>query len=157
MKIKLIVIGKTSSRFLNDGEKEYEKRLKHYSSFEQLVISNIKNGNKFSTNDLKNKEGDLILTKLEKKDLVILLDEKGKVYSSKEFAEFIHNKTINSVKKLVFVVGGAFGFSDEVYQRASNKISLSKMTFSHLMVRLIFKEQLYRACTILKGEKYHHE
>ena len=157
MKIKLIVVGKTSTRFLNDGEKEYEKRLKHYISFEQLVISNIKNGNKFSTNDLKNKEGDLILSKLDKKDLVILLDEKGKVYSSKEFAEFIHNKTINSVKKLVFVVGGAFGFSDEVYQRASNKISLSKMTFSHLMVRLIFKEQLYRACTILKGEKYHHE
>ena len=157
MKIKLIVVGKTSTRFLNDGEKEYEKRLKHYISFEQLVISNIKNGNKFSTNDLKNKEGDLILSKLDKKDLVILLDEKGKVYSSKEFAEFINNMTINSVKKLVFVVGGAFGFSDEVYQRASNKISLSKMTFSHLMVRLIFKEQLYRACTILKGEKYHHE
>jgi len=157
MKIKLIVVGKTSIQFLNDGEKEYEKRLKHYSSFEQLVISNIKNGNKFSTNDLKNKEGDLILTKLEKKDLVILLDEKGKVYSSNEFAEFIQNKTINSVKQLVFVVGGAFGFSDKVYQRANYKISLSKMTFSHLMVRLIFKEQLYRAYTILKGEKYHHE
>ena len=157
MKIKLIVIGKTSSQFLSDGEKEYEKRLKHYSNFEQLVISNIKNGNKFSTNDLKNKEGDLILAKLDKNDLVILLDEKGKVYSSKEFAEFIKNKTINSVKKLVFVVGGAFGFSDEVYQRANYKISLSKMTFSHLMIRLIFKEQLYRAYTILKGEKYHHE
>ena len=157
MKIKLIVVGKTSSRFLNDGEKEYEKRLKHYISFEQLVISNIKNGNKFSTNDLKNKEGDLILTKLDKKDLVILLDEKGKVYSSKEFAEFINNMTINSVKKLVFVVGGAFGFSDKVYKRANYKISLSKMTFSHQMIRLIFKEQLYRAYTILKGEKYHHE
>ncbi len=157
MKIKLIVVGKTSSQFLSDGEKEYEKRLKHYSNFEQLVISNIKNGNKFSTNYLKNKEGDLILSKLDKKDLVILLDEKGKVYSSKEFAEFIQNKTINSVKKLVFVVGGAFGFSDEVYQRANYKISLSKMTFSHLMIRLIFKEQLYRAYTILKGERYHHE
>ena len=157
MKIKLIVVGKTSSQFLSDGEKEYEKRLKHYSNFEQLVISHIKNGNKFSTNDLKNKEGDLILAKLDKNDLVILLDEKGKVYSSKEFAEFIQNKTINSVKKLVFVVGGAFGFSDEVYKRSNYKISLSKMTFSHLMVRLIFKEQLYRAYTILKGEKYHHE
>ena len=157
MKIKLIVVGKTSTRFLNDGEKEYEKRLKHYSCFEQLVINNIKNGNKFSTNDLKNKEGDLILAKLDKNDLVILLDEKGKVYSSKEFAEFIQNKTINSVKKLVFVVGGAFGFSDKVYQRANYKISLSKMTFSHLMIRLIFKEQLYRAYTILKGERYHHE
>ena len=157
MKIKLIVVGKTSIQFLNDGEKEYEKRLKHYNCFEQLVLSNIKNRNKFASNELKNKEGDLILTKLEKKDLVILLDEKGKVYSSNEFAEFIQNKTINSVKQLVFVVGGAFGFSDKVYQRANYKISLSKMTFSHLMVRLIFKEQLYRAYTILKGEKYHHE
>ena len=157
MKIKLIVVGKTSSRFLNDGEKEYEKRLKHYSCFEQLVINNIKNGNKFSTNDLKNKEGDLILSKLDKKDLVILLDEKGKVYSSNEFAEFIQNKTINSVKKLVFVVGGAFGFSDEVYKRANYKISLSKMTFSHQMIRIFVLEQFYRSLKIISNEPYHNE
>ena len=157
MKIKLIVVGKTNSKFLLEGEKEYDKRLRHYCGFEQLTISDIKNGNKLTINDLKNKEGALILSKIDNNDLVILLDDKGKQYSSVEFSKFLQNKMLNSIKRLVFIVGGAYGFSDEVYARANSKISLSKMTFSHQMIRLIFKEQLYRAHTILKGEKYHHE
>ena len=157
MKIKLIVVGKTNSTYLIQGEKEYEKRLNYYCNFEQLTILDVKNRSKFSANDLKKKEGDLILSKLDKSDLIILLDDQGKQYSSIDFSKFLHNKMLNSIKRLVFIVGGAYGFSDEVYNRASSKISLSKMTFSHQMIRLIFKEQLYRAYTILKGEKYHHE
>ena len=110
-----------------------------------------------SENELKKKEGQLILGKLESSDHVILLDDKGKSHSSVEFANFLQQKMNSSLKSLVFVVGGPFGFSDEVYQRANSKLSLSKMTFSHQMVRLIFKEQLYRGLSILRGEKYHHE
>ena len=157
MKIKLIVVGKTNSKFLLEGENEYENRLNHYCNFEQLIISDIKNGNKLTSNDLKNKEGNFILSKIDKSDLIILLDDKGKQYSSVDFSKFLQNKMLNSIKRLVFIVGGAYGFSDEVYDRANSKISLSKMTFSHQMIRLIFKEQLYRAYTILKGEKYHHD
>ena len=157
MKIKLIVVGKTNSPYLIQGEKEYEKRLNYYCNFEQLTILDVKNRSKFSASDLKKKEGDLILSKLDKSDLIILLDDQGKHYSSIDFSKFLQNKILNSVKKIVFIVGGAYGFSDEVYNRADLKFSLSKMTFSHQMVRMIFKEQLYRAFTILKGEKYHHE
>lgn len=156
MKIKLIVVGKTSATYLVDGEKEYEKRLKHYCKLEELLIPDIKKGGKLSEMDLKKREGDLILSKLDNSDYMILLDDKGKEFSSTEFAALLQQKMISSIKTLVFVVGGAFGFSDEVYQRANAKLSLSKMTFSHQMVRLIFKEQLYRAFSILKGEKYHH-
>ncbi|MFL2585879.1 MAG: 23S rRNA (pseudouridine(1915)-N(3))-methyltransferase RlmH [Parvicellaceae bacterium] len=157
MKIKLIVVGKTNASYLIDGEKEYEKRLKHYCKLQEILIPDVKKGGKLSEIDLKKKEGDLILSKLNNSDYFILLDDKGKSYSSSEFAALIQEKMLSSVKTLVFVVGGAFGFSDEVYQRANAKLSLSKMTFSHQMVRLIFKEQLYRAFSILKGEKYHHE
>tara|TARA_B100001287_G_scaffold175614_1_gene148063 strand:+ start:724 stop:1197 length:474 start_codon:yes stop_codon:yes gene_type:complete len=157
MKIKLILVGKTNSTYLIQGEKDYEKRLKHYCRFEELLILDIKNRGKLSEAELKNKEGQLVLSKLDNADYIVLLDENGKGYSSMEFAAFIQKKMLSSVKTLVFVVGGAFGFCDEVYQRANHKISLSKMTFSHQMVRLIFKEQLYRAFSILKGEKYHHE
>ena len=157
MKIKLIVIGKTQAKYLIQGETEYSKRLLHYTKFEEIIISDVKNGSRLSKTDLKQKEGDLISSKLENGDEVILLDEKGKQYSSLEFSNFISNKIMNRSKALVFVVGGAYGFSDALYERANSKFSLSKMTFSHQMVRLIFKEQLYRAFTILKGEKYHHE
>ena len=157
MKIKLIVVGKTNATYLIEGEKEYEKRLKHYCKLEEILIPDVKKGGRLSEMDLKKREGDLILSKLDNSDYLILLDDKGKGFSSTEFAALIQQKMISSVKTLVFVVGGAFGFSDEVYQRANAKLSLSKMTFSHQMVRLIFKEQLYRAFSIIKGEKYHHE
>ena len=157
MKVKLIVIGKTKSKFLIDGENEYKKRLNHYCKFSELLISDIKNSGKLSKKELKEKEGKLILASLKNSDYLILLDDKGIKLSSIEFSEFINQKIVSSANELVFVVGGAFGFSQSIYTRANTKLSLSKMTFSHQMVRLIFKEQLYRAFTIIKGEKYHHE
>ena len=157
MKIKLIVVGKTNATYLVKGEREYENRLKHYTKFEEVMIPDVKQVVKRSENELKKKEGQLILHKIQNSDHVILLDEKGKSLSSIDFANFLQQKMNSSLKSLVFVVGGAFGFSDEVYQRANSKLSLSKMTFSHQMVRLIFKEQLYRGLSILRGEKYHHE
>ena len=155
--MKLIVIGKTKSKFLLDGENEYIKRLKHYSNFSELIIPYIKTGSKISKKKIKENEGNMILNSLTNSDYVILLDSKGSTLTSIEFSEFLDKKMIFSITRLVFVVGGAFGFSEEVYKRADSKLSLSKMTFSHQMIRLIFKEQLYRAFTILKGEKYHHE
>ena len=157
MKVKLILIGKTKSKFLLDGENEYQKRLKHYCKFSELIISDIKNAGKLSKKELIEKEGSLILASIKSSDYVILLDDKGITLSSIEFSELLNKKMVSSTNELVFVVGGAFGFSESVYQRANTQLSLSKMTFSHQMVRLIFKEQLYRAFTILKGEKYHHE
>ena len=157
MKIRLIVIGKTNTAYLKTGESDYEDRLKHYCKFEELIIPPIKNGGKLSNKDLRIKEGQLVLKNIDSMDQVILLDEKGKSFSSINFSNLLNQKLIGSNKRLVFVVGGAFGFSEEVYKRANSKLSLSKMTFSHQMIRLIFKEQLYRAFTILKGEKYHHE
>jgi 23S rRNA (pseudouridine1915-N3)-methyltransferase len=157
VKVKLIVIGKTKSKFLLDGENEYQKRLKHYCKFSELIISDVKNAGKLSKRELKEKEGNLILESLKNSDYIILLDDKGITLSSIEFSEFLNKKMISSTNELVFIIGGAFGFSESVYKRANTKLSLSKMTFSHQMVRLIFKEQLYRAFTILKGEKYHHK
>ena len=157
MKVKLIVIGKTKSKFLLDGENEYQKRLKHYCKFSELIIPDIKNAGKISNKELKEKEGNLILESIKKSDYLILLDDKGLTLTSVEFAEFLNKKMVSSTNELVFVVGGAFGFCESVYKQANTKLSLSKMTFSHQMVRMIFKEQLYRAFTILKGEKYHHE
>ena len=157
MKIKLIVVGKTNTAYLKTGENEYENRLKHYCKFEEIIINDVKNGSKFSKNELKIKEGDLILKNLESFDKVILLDNNGKIYSSTEFSNFLKENMLYASKSLVFIIGGAYGFSEKVYNRADNKLSLSKMIFSHQMVRLIFKEQLYRAFTIIRGEKYHHE
>ena len=157
MKIKLIVVGKTNTAYLKTGENEYENRLKHYCNFEEIIINDVKNGSKFSKKELKIKEGDLILKNLDFGDKVILLDSIGKIYSSNEFSNFLNENMLHSTKSLVFIVGGAYGFSGEVYKRADNKLSLSKMTFSHQMVRLIFKEQLYRGFTIIKGESYHHK
>jgi len=157
MNIKLIVIGKTKSKFLLDGENEYQKRLKHYCKFSELIIPDIKNGGKISKKELKEKEGNLMLASKKNSDYVILLDDKGLELSSTDFAEFLNKKMVSSTNELVFIIGGAFGFSESVYRGANTKLSLSKMTFSHQMVRMIFKEQLYRAFTILKGEKYHHD
>ena len=157
MKIKLIVVGKTNAKYLAEGEKEYEKRLSNYIKYEKIIIQDIKKSVKLRENELKKKEGQLILGKLENSDHVILLDDKGKSFSSIQFSEFLQQKMNSGLKSLVFVIGGAYGFSNEVYQRANSKLSLSIMTFSHQMVRLIFKEQLYRGFSILRGEKYHHE
>ena len=156
MKIKLIVVGKTNAKYLLEGEKEYGNRLKHYTKFEEIIIADVKQSGKLSENEIKKKEGHLILGKLEISDHVILLDDKGKSHSSVEFANFLQQKMNSGLKSLIFVVGGAYGFSDQVYLRANSKLSLSKMTFSHQMVRLIFKEQLYRGFSILRGEKYHN-
>jgi len=156
MKIKLIIIGKTKSKFLLDGENEYQKRLKHYCKFSELIIPDIKNSGKLSKKELKEKEGNLILASLKNSDYVILLDDKGITLSSIELSEFLNKKMVSNTSKFVFIIGGAFGFSESVYKRANTKLSLSKMTFTHQMVRMIFKEQLYRAFTIIKGEKYHH-
>ena len=154
--MKLIVIGKTKFKFLLDGENEYEKRLKHYCKFSERIIPDIKNACNLSKKELKEKEGRLILDSLKNSNYVILLDDKGITLSSIEFSAFINKKMVSRTNELVFVVGGAFGFSESVYKRANTRLSLSKMTFSHQMVRIFLKEQIYRAFTILNGEKYHH-
>jgi 23S rRNA (pseudouridine1915-N3)-methyltransferase len=156
MKIELWVVGKTAFKYLDEGINLYEKRLRHYTSFDLVILPDIKNPPP-TAEALKTKEGELILNRLTKDDVLILLDENGKHQTSIEFSKFIENQQINSTKRLVFQIGGAFGFSDAVYQRANFKLSLSKMTFSHQMIRLFFVEQLYRAFTIIRGEKYHNE
>lgn len=156
MKIKLIVIGKTNNNYLFKGERDYEQRLKHYCKFTEIILLDVKNGSKLSKNELLDKEGKLILKKLNPNDEVILLDENGESFSSLAFSNFLEKKMFYGTKSLVFIIGGAFGFSNEVYSMCNFKLSLSKMTYTHQMVRLIFKEQLYRAFTLIRGEKYHH-
>jgi 23S rRNA (pseudouridine1915-N3)-methyltransferase len=157
MKIKLIYIGKTSKSFLVEGEQEYIKRLKHYCNLEIIKIQDVKNQKKMSSEEIKKFEGEKFLSYFQKDDLIYLLDDKGKQFTSKSLADFIEKQQIYSTSNLVIVIGGAFGFSESIYERANGKISLSSLTFSHQMIRLIFLEQLYRAFTIIKGEKYHHE
>jgi 23S rRNA (pseudouridine1915-N3)-methyltransferase len=157
MKVKFICIGKTGKAFLEEGEKEYLGRLKHYISIERNEIPDLKNAKNLTIAQIKDQEGKEILSKIQQGDQLILLDENGTHFSSVSFAQFIQQKFNAGGKNLVFVVGGAYGFSDAVYVAATGKISLSKMTFSHQMIRMIFFEQLYRAMTILKGEPYHHE
>lgn len=156
MKIELLVIGKTDKDYLQKGIAVYIDRLKHYTPFELKVIPDIKNTKNLSEEQQKQREGELILKQLQPSDDLILLDENGKQYSSVQFAGNIEKKLISGTKKVVYVIGGPYGFSTDVYQRANQKMSLSPMTFSHQMVRLIFTEQLYRAFTIIKGEPYHH-
>jgi 23S rRNA (pseudouridine1915-N3)-methyltransferase len=156
MIIKLIVVGKTVKSYLQEGEEEYVKRLKHYVKFEEEVISELKNASSLSEDQIKQKEGEEILKRTQPTDYVVLLDEQGKQFTSEEFSDKLLKWQNTSVKQVVFVVGGAYGFSKEVYDRCNEKLSLSKMTFSHQMVRVFFKEQLYRAFTIIKGEPYHH-
>ena len=157
MKINLVCIGKTDDPYILEGIKKYTDRLKHYCTFELVIIPDIKHAKNIDRTILKQKEGEEICKHIQDSDLIILLDDKGKSYSSIEFANYINKQQVNSVKKLSVVIGGAFGFSEEVYSKTQNKLSLSKMTFSHQIIRIIFLEQLYRAFTIIKGEKYHHE
>lgn len=155
MKIKLIVIGRTDESYLKDGITKYLERLKHYVNFEFIILNDIKLGKKANIILQKEMEGKLILEKVNLNDFLVLLDENGEQFTSMNFSNYIQ-KRMNAGNDLIFVVGGPFGFSEEIYSRANAKISLSKMTFSHQMVRLFFVEQIYRAFTILKGEKYHH-
>jgi len=157
MKIVLLVVGKTDAGNWNNALGDYTGRLKHYIPFETEVIPDIKNTKNISESQQKEQEGLMILKFLQAGDCCVLLDEQGKEFTSKEFALYIDKKMQTVPKRLVFVIGGPYGFSDEVYAKAPEKISLSKMTFSHQMIRPIFAEQLYRAMTILRGEPYHHE
>jgi len=157
MKVVLVVIGKTDEAYLRTGIEKYENRLKHYLPYEMKVIPDLKKTKNLSSQQQKHLEGQLITQALQAGDFVVLLDEKGKDYSSVDFSKMIEKRMVAGLKRLVFIVGGPYGFSDEVYAKANSKISLSKMTYSHQMVRLIFAEQLYRAMTILKNEPYHHE
>ncbi len=157
MKIELAVIGKTSIGYLKQGIDEYIKRLKHYVPFEIKYIDDIKNTKNISEDQQKRTEGAKILSLLDKSDFVVLLDEHGKEYTSMQYSSYIQKRMLSGAKKVVFVIGGPYGFSQEVYDRANDKISFSKMTFNHEMIRLIFTEQLYRAYTIINYEPYHHE
>lgn len=156
MNINLIVVSKTDIPYIQEGIDEYISRLKHYTDFEIITIPALKNLGKASPEEIKEKEGQLILKQIERADMVVLLDEHGKEYTSVSFSEYIQKQMNAGVRTLTFIIGGAFGFSPAVYAAAQHKISLSQMTFNHQMVRLFFIEQLYRAHTILRHEKYHN-
>ncbi|MBN2237124.1 MAG: 23S rRNA (pseudouridine(1915)-N(3))-methyltransferase RlmH [Bacteroidales bacterium] len=157
MDIKLILSGKTEDAYLQDGIEKYNNRIKRYITYSEIIIPALKNTKNLGFDEIKQKEGQLILSKLKPGDFVVLLDERGKIKSSKDFSSFLQKHMNQSTKSLVFIVGGPYGFSEEVYSKANYLLSLSKMTFSHQMIRLLFVEQIYRAFTILKNEPYHHE
>jgi len=157
MKVLLLTVGKTDDLFFAQIIEEYKKRVNYYISFEMNVVPDLRNRKKLTEKEQKTEEGNMILKTLQSSDYVVLLDDKGKQYSSVEFARFMEKKTHSVSKRLVFVIGGPYGFSSEIYDRANEKLSLSKLTFTHQMVRVVFAEQLYRAMTILNNEPYHHE
>ncbi|TYB77221.1 23S rRNA (pseudouridine(1915)-N(3))-methyltransferase RlmH [Bizionia myxarmorum] len=156
MTIKLLAIGKTDNKQLQTLIDDYQKRLSHYIKFEFEIIPDLKKVKNLSESQQKEKEGELILAKLTATDVLILLDENGKQFDSVEFSEYLQKHMNSGVKQLVFVIGGPYGFSEAIYKKAQGKLSLSKMTFSHQMIRLFIVEQFYRAYTILKNEPYHH-
>lgn len=156
MKTELILVGKTTDKHFQAGIDDYVGRVGHYMPFSVVVIPELKNTKAMSQAEQKQREGELILSKVQEGDALVLLDEKGKSLRSVEFAKWLEKRQHDG-RKLVFCIGGPYGFSDAVYQRANDMVSLSPMTFSHQMVRLVFTEQLYRACTIIRGESYHHE
>ena len=156
MKTELLLVGKTVNKHFIAGINDYVERTNHYMPFNITVITELKNTKALTEEQQKEREGDLILQKLQSSDTVVLLDEHGKELRSIEFADWLQRKQ-NTTRRLVFLIGGPYGFSKAVYERANERLSLSKMTFSHQMVRLIFCEQIYRACTIIRGEPYHHE
>ena len=157
MNIKLIAVGKTDNPALQQLISTYEKRLSYYINFELQLLPDIKNSKSLSEEQQKIKEGELILSYVEPSHLLILLDERGKEYTSIAFADELQKKMNTGIKQLTFVIGGPYGFSQAIYQRANSKLSLSKLTFSHQMIRLFFVEQIYRAFTILRNEPYHHQ
>ena len=157
MKTTLIMVGKTTNKHIIELVEEYVQRLKHYINFEVVVIPELKNTKSMSVEQQKRNEGELIMKQIQQGDVVVLLDEHGKELRSVKFAEWVSNKMNTVNKRLVFIIGGPYGFSPEIYSLAHEKLSLSLMTFSHQMIRLIFVEQIYRAMTIINGEPYHHE
>lgn len=157
MKIDLVLVGKNDQKYLQEGIDIYLKRLKHYCQFEMKVIPDLKSTKSLSEEQQKEKEGELIMNQIKDSDFVILLDERGESLSSVDFAQLIEKRQVAGTRKLSFVIGGPYGFSKEAYTKANAKLSLSAMTFSHQMVRLLFIEQLYRAFTIINGEPYHHK
>ncbi len=157
MKIILLCIGKTASAYLQEGVQEYTQRVNNYESFELKILPVLKNANALSQQEQKQREGKALLAEIQEGDQVILLDERGRQMSSREFSVNLQKERNASRKRLVFIIGGAFGVSEDVQQRAQQKMSLSSMTLTHDMVRLLFTEQLYRALSILAGEKYHHD
>ena len=156
MKVKFLVIGKTTDKYLLPGIEDYNKRLTRYSNYEYQELSGVRLGKSATADETKRKEEEIILSKLDKSDFLVLMDEKGAEFTSRGFGNFLKKHQMSGTKRIVFLIGGAYGFSNNIYARANSKIALSQMTFTHQMVRLIFTEQLYRAFTITKGEKYHH-
>lgn len=157
MKVSLILVGKTVNKHFVDLIDDYASRVKRYIGFDIITIPELRNTKNLSSDLQKQMEGELILRQLQQGDKVVLLDEHGKEMRSVEFSSYMENKMNTVSKRLVFIIGGPYGFSPDVYRRADEQLSLSKMTFSHQMIRLIFVEQLYRAMTIMRGEPYHHE
>ncbi len=157
MKIVLLAVGKTSTDYLIKGIEGFIKRINHYVPMELSIIPDLKSTKGLTEETQKVREGQAMIAALQSGDVVVLLDERGKEYTSREFASQIDRKMVQGIKRLVFVIGGPYGFSQEMYDRANEKISLSRMTFTHEMVRLFFVEQIYRAMTILRGEPYHHD
>lgn len=156
MKITLIAIGKTEDKYLIEGIDKYINRLKHYINFNFLTIPDVKNVKNLSEAQQKSKEAELLHKQINNSDVVILLDEKGKKYTSVAFSDYLNKQMVGSVQHLIFIIGGPYGFDETIYKRANGSLSLSDMTFSHQMIRLFFVEQLYRGFSILKGEPYHH-
>ena len=156
MKVKLLAIGKTEEKYLQEGIALYIKKITHYFPFEYEEFPALKPAKNRVISEQKKYEGEMMLKRIAPSDTVILLDENGKQYSSVEFSDYLQQKMLQNLKQVVFVIGGAYGFSEEMYQRKNHALSLSSMTFSHQMVRLIFLEQLYRGASILKNEPYHH-
>ena len=157
MKITLLAIGKTNAKYLQEGIEQYTKRLSHYIPFELKILPDVKTTKALTTDKQKEMEGQMFLNTIQSGDVVVLLDERGKEMTSRDFSVYIDKKMVTVAKNLIFVIGGPYGFSAEMYNRANEKLSLSKMTFSHEMIRLFFIEQIYRAMTILKGDPYHHD
>ena len=157
MNIELIVIGKTDQQEVASLVEQYAKRVNHYCKFTVTTISDVKNTRNMAPSRQKQLEGEMILRLISDGDWLVLMDERGRQFTSMEYADWLQKRMLSGVKRLAIVIGGPYGFSDEVYKRANEKISLSKMTFSHQIVRAIFAEQLYRAFTILNNEPYHHE
>lgn len=157
MKIKLLTVGKTASSYLREGMEVYSGRLKHYIQFQYEEIPDIRQASSLSREQVKEKEGQLIASRIRESDHVVLLDERGARFTSIGWAKHLEQKMVSSTRDIVLVIGGCYGFSPAIYERADEKLSLSDMTFSHQIVRLIFLEQLYRAFTIIRGEPYHHE
>jgi len=156
MKVRFLVIGKTTDKYLLPGIEDYNKRLNRYCNYEYLELTGVRLGKSATADETKRKEEEIILSKLEKSDFLVLMDEEGREFTSRGFGNFLTKHQMSGTKRIVFLIGGAYGFSENIYARANSKIALSQMTFTHQMVRLIFTEQLYRAFTITKGEKYHH-